>query len=372
MIIRCSSLARAMTCRGSLFFKDLEIADTDKTAADEGTAAGEHLERLLTGQTIGTHAKNGVAFDVDMKFHTEILAKEILSLSGTDILCETRIDWTTRSGIQIRGQYDASFSTRHHSDTDPAVENTLYVDDLKYGWNLVEVKENWQLLGYAIGEVLRRNESFDKIILRIHQPRPHHEDGPTREWILTYPELLEYKEQIEVQMMKIVDGNSELETGPQCKYCPAGPAACPAFNKSLFRGIEVVHQFLQDDISDDELSFQLDLMTRVSEVMKIKKRSIEDLAVHRIKSGKLIPNYVTKEKLSDRAWRAGIGPEVIKMITGKDITRTTTLSPAQAEKLGVPVKLVATMTQRHSKGRKLKRVDTSKRGEEIFGTQNAK
>jgi hypothetical protein len=273
--------------------------------------------------------------------------------------CEQRIDWQTRSGIWIRGQYDISFVR----------EGRLYIDDAKYGWGIVEVKPNWQLLGYAIGEVIRRGIAFDQIVLRIHQPRPHHEDGPTREWVLSYAELLGYKEQIEERMEQLAAGFRELQTGKQCKYCPASGEACPAFNRLFYRALEVSYQFTQDSIDETELARQLDHVSRAEEVLKIKKSSLEELAVSRIKNGKLIPGYLTEARYGDRKWKPGISPDVIKAMTGKDVVEQTMLSPAKTERLGIPKKFVDKFTDRYMLGQKLVKKDATAVGNKIFGTE---
>lgn len=347
-----------MACKGSLFFEDLpEEESTD--AAKEGTACGEYLERRLLNQQIPTHASNGVMFDDDMKYYTAPIFDDIMSKQQDGVLCETRIDWQTRSGLWVRGQYDASFIH----------EGRLYVDDLKYGWGLVEVTKNWQLLGYAIGEVIRRGVAFKEIVLRIHQPRPHHEHGKTREWRITYEQLLGFKEEIEQQLDALARGDKELASGHHCKYCEAA-MVCPAFNKVFFRGVDLTHEFLQDNISDEEISFQLELMDRINEVFKTKKTSLEQLAVSRIKAGNILPNYITETKLSDRTWKKGISPEVIEMLTGKNVIEKKMMSPAKAEKIGVPKDMIETIVERKFLGQKLKRCDTSKLGNEIFGNPN--
>lgn len=357
--VRCSKLARPMSCAGSLFFKDLP-EDQPSDAAKEGTAAGEYLERLLTDQPIPTHARNGVPFDDDMRFHTVEVATTIKGQKHGQISCEQSIDWQTRSGIWIKGTYDVGYVTYDGPDM-------LCIDDLKYGWGIVEAKDNWQLLGYAIGEVIRIGRAFEKIRMRIIQPRPHHEEGPIREWVITYDQLLAYKEKIEVRMEQIAAGENSLVSGPQCKYCPAAAEACPAFNKAFYRGVEVAHSFLQDSISDSELAFQLDLIQRVSDLVKTKLSSLEMLAISRIKAGKIVPNWITKERLGDRSWKHGISPDVIKMLTGVDVVEKVMLSPAKAEKIGVKKELIASMVDRKFLGQKLERCDTTNLGNRIFG-----
>lgn len=358
--IRCSQLSRPMTCAGSLFFEGLAESETNE-AAKEGTACGEYLERLLTNRPIGTHAKNGVPFDDDMKFYATETFKEISAKPKPEpVLCETFVPWMTRSGIKISGSYDASY-----------VHNgKLYIDDLKYGWKIVEVKENWQLLGYAIGEIMRRNQAFDRIVMRIHQPRPHHEDGPIREWEITYEQLLDYKEQIEARMDKIAGGFAELVTSEKCKYCPAAAYACTAFNRSVFHGIDyTLTHFQQDEINEKEIAFQLDLMDRVSEVFKIKHDSIKQLAISRIREGSLIPNYSTVDSYGDRKWKKSVSPLAIETLTGVKIVEEVMLSPAKAEKIGVPKDLVSNLVDRFFIGKKLVKQDSSALADKLFGKQ---
>lgn len=357
MEIRCSGLARPMVCAGFLSFENLPVSETN-AAAEEGTAAGELLERILLGKDVPVQARNGVYFDDDMRFYTKPIAEEINSNRQTEVLCEQRIDWKTRSGIWIRGQYDISFVRG----------GSLFIDDLKYGWGIVEVKDNWQLLGYAIGEIIRRGVAFETIVLRIHQPRPHHEDGSTREWRLSYSELLGYKERIEQRMEMIAAGDKTLQTSEKCKYCPAAGEACPAFNRLFYRALEVAAEFTQDQIDEAELARQLDHVNRAAEVIKIKSDSLNELAVSRIKGGKIIPGYLTESRYGDRKWKPNISPDVIETLTGKRVIEEVMLSPAKCEKIGIPKDFINSLVDRHFLGQKLVRGDHNKLGNKIFGS----
>jgi hypothetical protein len=361
MEIHCSALARPMACAGFLSFENLPRFEAGD-AAEEGTAAGELLERMMLGEDIPAQARNGVYFNDEMRFYLTPIMEEINANKTGDVLCEQKIDWRSRSGVWIKGKYDISF-----------VRNgCLYIDDLKYGWGIVEVKENWQLLGYAIGEVIRRGVAFEKIILRIHQPRPHHEDGSTREWTLTYAELLAYKERIDNRFEQIVSGYNNLQTGKQCKYCSAAPEACPAFNRLFYRSLEVSTEFMQDNISETEVANQLDIASRAQEVLKIKMDSLTQLAVQRVAAGKVIPGYITEQRYGDRSWKNGISPDVIKVLTGKNITETVMLSPAKAEKLGVPKEFVNSLVDRKFIGQKLIKKNATEVANKVFGSEAPK
>lgn len=358
MEIRCSGLARPMVCAGYVFLKLPK--SPSNPAAEEGTAAGEYLERVLLNKVIPEVSSNNVYYDEDMKFHGNIIAKDIFSRASDKVMCEQRIDWQTSSGIWIRGQYDIAFVDH---------QGRLCIEDLKYGWGIIEVKENWQLLGYAIGEVMRRGQAFKEISLKIHQPRPHHEDGDTREWVLTYEELLSYKDKIEKRMMEISQGEKTLQTSSKCRYCAGAAEACPAFNRLFYRALEVSTDFHQDSLTEDEISRQLDQIYRANEVIKIKLDSITQLATDRIKNGKIIPNYVQVTKYGNRNWKKGFSPEAIKVMTGKDLTKKSVMSPAQAEKLGMSKELVSSLTEQFFKGQKLEKRSSSELGNKIFGTQ---
>ena len=360
--IHCSKLARPMTCAGSLRFENLSEPEAGE-AAREGTACGELLERMLTNQPLGTAAKNGVAFDEDMHFYAGSVHKLIKgrALDGK-VFCEVPIDWATQSGITIAGKYDACSI---------GIDGKLYIDDLKYGWGIVDVFENWQLLGYAIGALKRMTFRPASVVLTIHQPRPHHEDGPTRSWELSIEQVNEYEKRIQERLLSIAHGNRELVTGSQCKYCPAASnGACPAFNRALYNGIDVIlSDFKQDSLNNLDIAFQLKQLERVKDILKIKQDSLDMLALTRIKAGEIIPGYVTKESYGDRTWRPGVNAKVIETLTGVKVTKESMLSPAQAEIAGVPKALVKDLVERFFKGVKIVPGNNNTYGDKVFGKE---
>lgn len=359
MQIRCSKLARPMVCAGYVYL-DVEEPEAGDPAK-EGTAAGEYLQYMLERKPIGAVATNGVYFNDDIKFHITPIAQDIFNRATTPILCETRIDWQTRSGIWIRGSYDIAFVDQR---------GYLCIEDLKYGWGIVEVFENWQLLGYAIGEVIRRGEAFSHISLKIHQPRPHHEDGESREWLLTYSELLAYKERIDARMDELANGRKDFQTSKQCKYCKGAAEACPAFSRLFYRALEVSTEFVQDSLTDEEIARQLDQVKRAEEVIKIKSDSLMELGTSRIKKGGIIPGYIQTNRYSNREWKPGLSPEAIMLMTGKDIVEKSMMSPAKAEKLGVSKELVKQLSASRLTGVKLEKKDGSTVGNKVFGNSN--
>lgn len=358
--IRCSSLDRYMKCPGFAQMTDT-LPNLSNPAAEEGTAAGELLQAMLEQRSlkpnVSSVAKNGVRFDSDMYFHLTPIAQEILA-KNVMISCEERVDWVPAQGVAIRGQFDISY----------IIGDTLYIEDLKYGWKIVDVKENWQLLGYAIGKMIQSPVGPKYIQFTIHQPRPHHEEGRSRVWKITREELGKYYGEICNRMTQIAAGSRELITGTHCKYCPAAANRCPAISRSMYNGIaEVMYDFKQDDLTEAEIAEQLRLLEDVASLVKIKQDSLNDLACLKLKEGKHIPGYGLEEKFGDRSWKADVTPEAIECLTGLVIVEKVIMSPAKAEKLGVDKKLVKELVERKYIGVKAVKKNFEKDAEKVFG-----
>lgn len=360
--LRASGLSRIMNCLGYLSIQNLLAGETND-ASREGTACGELLthmikQRTLTPQVKAT-AENGVIFDEDMWFYAGATYQTILeSAQGNEITSEIRIDWPTTAGITIRGQYDASY----------IVGDTLYMEDLKYGWRIVDVEKNWQLLAYTIGRYFQvsNTHQINKVVMKIHQPRPYHEKGRVREWSINMAELQHYYMQIDNRVKQLVSGDKTLSTNKNCKYCE-GAVHCPALNRSYNAAIDTVMTEWQDKVlTDKEIAEALDVISRAEELFEIKASAIKQLAINRIQNGNVIQGYSYQQKFGDRKWRDNVSAKSIKMLTGVDVMETVMMSPAKAEKAGLHKKFVAGLVMTPSKGLDLVKTDLTNKAAEIF------
>lgn len=366
--IRCSSLYRAMQCFGPLLLENLVHEEAGQPAKD-GTAVGELLSEMIRQRTdspkIGTTASNGTFLDQDMWFHARDTYNTILQRAqGNPIETEERIDWMTPAGIKIRGQFDVSFRTQENEFL------VLNVPDLKFGYGIVEVKENWQLIGYAIGQCQRQHAQGlplpQLIRLTIIQPRPYHEDGRIRDWLITFDELIQYYNQICERMQAYVNGSRTLETGKACKYCNAG-STCPALNRSANKAIDtVLCEWSEKPLTNEEVAEQYELLQRAHELLELRLKSVEQLAISRIQANQIIPGYAFEMTYGDRKWKSNVTPESIHALTGVTITKTEMLSPNQAEKAGVSKKLTSVFTEKPAKGVKLVKKDVAEEANKIL------
>lgn len=356
--IPASSLSRVMSgCIGSLSHEIERLEQTD--AAKEGEAFHELLDTYVRviGER-GTHAKNGWPFDDEMHFYAKQLKDSIPMSFNSELKCS----WQTQSGITISGRFD------YAGEIDNG--ETLCIIDVKYGWKIVEAENNWQLIAYAIGEVIRRQKAYSKIQLCIMQPRPHHEKGSIRHVEISYEQLLHYMNQINEVAARIAAGDTTLMTSEHCKYCPAAASACAAINRAVYNSVDVVlNQAVQDSMTNQEISTLLFTFERIKDIIKVKTDAMSELAKSRLTKGELIPNYGLKASYGDRQWLPGVTPETIQMMCGVDITERKTLSPAQAEKKGVPKELMKQFAKAEVKGFNLVRQDSAAEANKIFNNK---
>lgn len=239
---------------------------------------------------------------------------------------------------------------------------TLYVDRLEYGWSIVEPDMNWTLLFHAIHFCAFNNIQPVNIVLSVYQPRPMHHAGKHREWEITYPELLAYSHQLS---NALANPTNTITTGPNCGKCPA-LTTCPAARKADLNSIEVSERAFDDSVTNDELAIHLDEITRAQQQLKASEDALTELARHRIRNGQVIENYGLESSWTNKRWDDHVTPDLMKLITGVDLSKPGLITPTQAKKLGVHEAVIDTFARRHETGVKLVRESADKRAKRLL------
>lgn len=359
--IRASTLSRIMECLGPVTLQTLAENVTGE-AAREGTACGELLSAMILQRNekpnIGRNASNGVYIDSDMWFYARDVYRDLVAnAQGAEITTEQRTDWMTAAGILMRGQYDISYR----------IGSVLYVEDLKYGFGIVEVEKNWQLISYAIGIAIR-SQGLTHVQFTIHQPRAYHEGGPTRRITYTIEQLMEFARQIDTRAGELVAGVKTLSTGKHCKYC-LGINTCPALIRATGNAIDVVMEdWNERELQGKDISQMLASFERAADLIKIKHESLKNLAIMKLQSNQDIPGYSYKQKFGDRAWKEGVSADSLKALSGgiNVLEEPKLMSPSKAEKAGVSKKLVAQLIYKPMTGVDLIKSDTLKEAQQVF------
>lgn len=357
--LRSSQLSRFMSCSGVV---ELPQVSSSNKAADDGTAWHWVIEMMLANKAVQVNnvAPNGVVIDDDMIYYAKMVINE---LAGKKVFNEFPIKYnpSDKCNCEITGTCDSWWEEG----------DTLYVNDFKYGFNLVECENNWQLLSYAFGVMMSHPDSakFKRVVLSIMQPRPHHEDGWYRKIELSADALYAFFQELGARVEEYFNNGGVLKTGAYCKYCTGAAESCTAFNKSFCAALEFTEHDVQvDKLSNDELDRYLVAADRAQEILKIKREAVEFTVKSKLNNGEKIGDWHNVETFGHRKWNASFNVKDVELISGLKLTTEEVISPAQAEKKGLDKELTKLFTVTESRGFKLdnKKV-TNKKLKEVFG-----
>lgn len=235
-----SAAKRWMACPGSVALcAKLPKSPSSKNAA-EGTCAHGLGENLLRGeitkaQLMAMEGKTVKVDEFDIEVTEEMIDGVILYYDTvTEEIAELR---KNGKAAAVVSEYEvkavaSSIDDHVYGTCDTRIYqkgNVLKVKDFKFGFGVVEVEENEQMMIYAISALdALKCDAFDSVELQIIQPRARHIDGPVRTWKTTVKALREFggKLKAAVELTRTAEGQKTFESGPHCRWCDA-KAHCP-------------------------------------------------------------------------------------------------------------------------------------------------
>ena len=341
-----------------------ELGDPDNESAREGDAFHWVLASMLNGNPFplgGTH--NGVVCDSDMEAYAQPWVTYIQShmAASAQIFVEHKLNMPNISA-QCWGTPDAVIT---NPDT-----KIVHIFDTKYGWGLVEIFENWQLLTYAAG-VYNILEGPAEWTYRLHvgQPRPWHRDGPHRPWTVSGPALGNYIRHLRTAAEEATGASPRLQTGNWCKHCPAR-RACPALRAEGLSAVDLAREAAATEIPPDQLGVELALLVRARDRLDTLITGRETEAFAALRQGKPVHGWIIEHPPGREAWKIS-GPEAIALgrAVGVDLAKPAdVVTPNQARKAGVPAELLTAFVERKSGAAKLVPLDVN-RAKRAFGGQ---
>lgn len=358
LTLTATDLQRFMTCNGSIKMPENPRFNIDDTVRNEGNAAHWLIEQVFkqvagTDDFVNKKAPNGVFITDEM---VEYVTPFLEAIRGKG---DVEIDTSHSDGrnYQINGRSDHIEYIEQRS--------ILYVRDFKYGWTAVEPEYNWTLISHAFGWMSKRPAyRVTHVIFQIFQPRPHHPMGRMREWSVDMAML----DQLFKRMIDVLSNPSDvLTTSKECKDCPAR-ATCPAAQKAEMNAIDVSEKAFVSDVDDKTLGILLDDLERAIKVLEQGKKAYSEMALHRLKAGKIIPGYSTEKELTNKQWKEGITVETAKLLTGKDLGKKQLMTPTQAAREGVSEAAIESLCERRVKGVKLIRLDADAAAKKLLKT----
>jgi len=229
-------------------------------------------------------------------------------------------------------------------------ERKIILKDLKFGHGYVDAFRNYQLAVYLIAlfETLGLGVPDDSwwIGATIYQPRNYHPSGPIRHWRPKGSEL-EVLRRAFVEAAAEATGPGENLTctvGTWCRYCTANHACATLAEAASFaRGYSSKAQiYLQDP---DELGRELKANHRALRILKARTEALDEQAKALVATGTRVRGWAGEYKRGRTTWSVA-ADRVIAWCKalGADVTKTGTLTPTQALKLGLTEDLIGAIT----------------------------
>jgi hypothetical protein len=370
-IIAPSSLALTVKCNGwiqlarsmdpALYAKMTE--DTDATR--EGNAADWVVKQYAQGNEVphGTPIPlpGGYSVDYDM-IHGAKMWLDVIgygSVSGVPVIIE-RVHPTDCWGEPDGWRWDA-------------IEGVLRLPDYKYGFDVVEVYENFQLGAYAAGimTTLGLHDEDVTIEFTIVQPRAFHPDGPVRRWRVNGADiraLVNTAWNAAVRAWPVPNVGVPMEppmtiAGTHCIHCPAR-IICKTYQQAVTHLLEWSARAAHITQTPEDIGTELVLVEDAMEILKGRKTALETQAETLLRGGKRVSNFAMEPGQSRESWNEGVSPEELLALGDliqKDLRKPLSLfhsvvTPTQARKAGIDG---AVIDQYASRPRTLKMVRES-------------
>lgn len=342
--LTATELPRFMACNGYRLMGGIEPISRDQTVTDQGNAAHWYIEQVFRNNKFDAQlqAPNGIFITSEMIEHCSTYLKDVVGIGEI----ESDTSWGP-----IRGRAD-------HQDFNGA---TLTVRDFKYGWRIIEPFEHWTLISHAVGILNRMTVKPKFVCFKIYQPRPFHPEGQVREWTISYEKFLIYAQKLQDVLANPSDF---LRTGTHCHNCQS-MSQCPAMQITAMNAIDMAYSAFNSEIDETRLSWMLDLLSRAKDVLNQNYDAYEELAIHRLRTGKKsIPEYTLSQGKGTTTWKEGVTAELIKAVTGVDIVKKELMTPKQS---GLPENILTMFTHRPNTGIKLVRQDVNEKAKKLLG-----
>ena len=314
--------------------------ELDNDAALEGTAAHWCGSELICGRVpvVGAAHQNGVVIDADMLKHAEEY-RDIVQSWGLPVYVEQYLN--------IPEIYEGFGGTPDAWAYDRATA-TIKIIDYKYGFQIVEPFENWQLLCYVSGIItqLQLDGYLDQIYtveFYVYQPRVNHIDGHLRMWKTTAANLRPFFNRLQMAAQNVYGKNPIATTGKQCRYCEARHV-CTVLLESSYSAMQMSREPDTFNLNTTQAGRELIQIESAIEILKSRKTGLEGQLIHDLLAGNVSPHFKLDRVKSRAKWRDGSENLVLAMgeMLGVDLAQPRApISPAQARKKNIDESVIS-------------------------------
>lgn len=346
-------------CNGSVALAYGRTDEEDDTYSSEGDMAHTVLEDCLNNDRMGWECIGDGYWDPKRQADW-VCTKDVADgvQMGLDYIMERRSYLEEHGAVVqrtfVEQGYDHSaivLGFRGQMDCGIVWEEALDLFDLKWGQGvLVEVKENPQLMSYAVGILLLMTEEerdrIKRVRLHVMQPRAEHADGPMRVWETSVEHLMKWFEAtlkpamdrslaILAQKIEAIKNGEEwkpdlatlsmdMSHGGHCHFCSA-KTVCPLAQEAYAAATDLPEGMVTK-LADFELAAYLDQVPAAKKVIK----ALLAEGYTRAARGESIPGWKLVTAKVNRVWLQE--REVVDEETGE--VRTEKLTDAAEATFG--------------------------------------
>jgi hypothetical protein len=253
----------------------------------------------------------------------------------------------------------------------------LLIWDFKFGFEMVEAFENWQLINYAAGILDQLDlpapglaDQEITVRMRVVQPRAFHRLGPVRGWVVKASTLRGYFNVLAGNAAKALGPDPGFRTGPHCKHCP-GRHACPAALQAGLQLFEAATAAVPIQLEPAALGLQLRLIERARKQLEYLETGYHEQITLLAKSGQDVPGWAIQPKCGRERWTLPAG-DVLRLgeMFGVDLAKAAEpVTPNQARKLGIDEHVIKPYCEIPRTGVKIV-PDDSNKAKQVFTNGN--
>lgn len=331
-IVGGSTAKRVINCPGSVALCQKVPPKPSSKYADEGTLLHNAMAEML-GHDKPLRELVGMQFN-GIELTSELAGEKILPAleALNEIDPETRLEFAVEEVVSFGEVLPGVFGS---CDLIGRIGDRAVILDWKFGDGVsVEAEENPQLMFYAAAAIRTSRLSwvFDgakEIECIIVQP------PSIKRWVTTFDRIRQFERELIYAVKLSERPDAPMHTGDHCRWCAAKPI-CPLMTGAVDRA-------LQQQIKELNVS-QLGDMLQRADILEDWIRDLRGLALQVLESGNPVPGYKLVPKRATRKWRdeETAKAALLAHLPITEVTETTLISPAQAEKklkklkLGLP------------------------------------
>lgn len=365
-----SSAHRWVRCPGSVSVMQLYPEQENEHTA-EGTAAHWVAEQVLTSYLSNTDvlvasdfngsvAPNGVVITEEMVEGAQVYITDVLKIANEyGCLSSLQIE----QPVKIDRVHSLNWGTPDLRVFIPE-RARLIVDDFKFGRKVVEVRENWQLIDYAIGaldEIVGGNGLGDQQItveLRVCQPRAFHPDGPCRSVEMNGADLRNYANQLQTAAEQSQLPEPPTMAGEHCVNCP-GAHHCLTLQQAAAGICDRIETLNLSELPPAQLAVEIGYLQKAQKLLNARLDAVEAQALQLSNDGTVVPGYAVGYGRGTFKWDKP-DSEVLEMgdLMGIDLRKPEApITPTQAKKLNVDHAVINCYASKHQGSQRLVRVE---------------